>query len=128
MTAGWWRWIWVMGLLPGAALPGAASADEAHSLNPHPELVRTYYDYGVVVYCRLVDMPVHNGYALLRNDQMARGNIAREGDRRAWVDANLAVDLEYLNRGLAGQKNWCLKEGAEAAARFTTYFRTRRLP
>ena len=68
MATGRWRWIWVIGLLPGNAV-----AEEVTPLNPHPELMRTYYDYGVVEYCGLVNMPVHNGYALLRNDQLARG-------------------------------------------------------
>ena len=37
-----------------ALLPGTVLAEEAH---PHPELVRTYYDYGVAEYCGLVDAP-----------------------------------------------------------------------
>ncbi len=123
MATGRWRWIWVIGLLPGNAV-----AEEVTPLNPHPELMRTYYDYGVVEYCGLVNMPVHNGYALLRNDQLARGNVRREEDRRARIDAITAVEYEYQDRGLSGQKAWCGTEGAEAVARFTAYFRTRHLP
>lgn len=109
-------------------LPVAAWSEEAPSPPPPPELVQTYYDYGVVEYCGLVDMPVHNGYALLRNDQMARGKVGRAADRQARIDADMAVDYEYQDRGLSGQKAWCRTEGAVAAERFTLYFRTRRLP
>lgn len=123
MAIGWRHMIWAAGLMPAIAW-----AEEVPLPNPHPELVRTYYDYGVVEYCRLVDMPSHNGFALLRSDQIARGKIGREADRQARIDANMAVDLEYQNRGLGGQKNWCKKEGILALERFTQYFRTRQLP
>ena len=125
MAFGLRAWIYVLALI---VTQRTASAEELAPSNPHPELVRTYYDYGVAEYCGLVDMPVHNGYALLRNDQLARGKIAREADRRARLDAYLAVDLEYLDRGLSGHKTWCRTEGAMAVDRFTHYFQTRKLP
>lgn len=118
-------WRWQVLALMGVLVPGGADADEVH---PHPDLVRTYYDYGVVEYCGLVDMPVHNGFALLRNDQMARGNIRREDDRLARIAAITAVEYEYQDRGLSGNKSWCRTEGAAAVERFTVYFRTRHLP
>jgi hypothetical protein len=120
--------VWAVGLLPGAALAEEAQAEEIGAPNPYPDLVRTYYDYGVVEYCGLVDMPSHNGYALLRNDQIARGKVGRDADRRARIDADMAVDYEYQDRGMSGQKAWCKTEGASAYARFIAYFRTRRLP
>ena len=123
MAIRWRHMVWLVSLLPAVAM-----AEEVPAPNPHPELVRTYYDYGVVEYCGLVDMPSHNGYALLRNDQIARGKIGREADQRARIDADMAVDFEYQDRGLSGQKNWCKTEGASAVERFTQYFRTRRLP
>lgn len=123
MAVRWRCWVWAICLLPGETL-----AEEARAPNPYPELVQTYYDYGVVEYCGLVDMPSHNGYALLRGDQIARGKIGREADQRARIDASMAVDYEYQDRGLSGQKNWCGTEGALAVARFTQYFRTRHLP
>jgi hypothetical protein len=115
-------------VLTVAVLAGAALAEASPAPSQHPELRRTYYDYGVAEYCSLVDMPVHNGFALLRNDQMAQGNVTRAEDRRARIDAYMTVDLEYQDRGLSGQKNWCRTEGAEAVRRFTVYFRTRHLP
>ena len=109
-------------------VPALAWADPSLPPSPHPELLRTYYDYGVTEYCGLVDMPVHNGFALLRLDQLARGNIAAAADRRARLEALKAVDFEYQDRGLSGQKGWCRSEGADAVRRFTVYFRTRHLP
>lgn len=122
------RHLGTIGVLALLAAPLAAPAEEAVPTDQHPELVRIYYDYGVAEYCGLVDAPVHNGYILLRNDQVARGKIGADADRRAWIDAYKAVDLEYLDRGLSGQKNWCRTEGVAAVERFTTYFRTRKLP
>jgi hypothetical protein len=117
-------WIAVFaGLVAGPAL-----ADPTLPASLHPDLLRTYYDYGVSEYCGLVDMPVHNGFALLRLDQLARGNIAQEADRQVRFEALKAVDYEYLDRGLSGQKIWCRTEGADAVRRFTVYFQTRRLP
>lgn len=112
----------------GCLLPAWALAEPILPPGPYPDLLRTYYDYGVTEYCGLVDMPVHNGFALLRLDQLARGNIAPAADRRARLDALKAVDFEYLDRGLSGQKVWCRTEGADAVQRFTVYFRTRHLP
>jgi hypothetical protein len=116
---------WRIVALACALLPGTVLAEEAH---PHPELVRTYYDYGVAEYCGLVDAPVHNGYALLRNDQLARGKIGKEDDRQARIAAITAVDYAYQDHGLSGNKTWCRTEGAAAVERFTVYFRTRHLP
>jgi hypothetical protein len=124
MAAWWLQGIAVVAL---ALLTEPALAEEAPP-HPHPELLRTYYDYGVVEYCGLVDMPVHNGYALLRNDQLARGNIQGADDRRTRIDAMRAVEYEYQDRGLSGNKSWCRTEGAAAVERFTVYFRTRHLP
>jgi hypothetical protein len=103
-------------------------AQEPMAPRSHPELMRTYYDYGVAEYCGMVDAPVHNGYVLLRHDQMARAKIGPEADRRVRIAADMAVDLEYLDRGLSGQKKWCRTEGADAVHRFTVYFQTRKLP
>ena len=108
--------------------PALAWGDPSLPPSPHPELLRTYYDYGVAEYCGLVDMPAHNGFALLRLDQLARGNIAPLADRRARVDAAKAVEYEYQDHGLSGNKTWCRTEGADAVRRFTVYFRTRHLP
>jgi hypothetical protein len=108
--------------------PALSLADPLLPASAHPDLLRTYYDYGVTEYCGLVDMPVHNGFALLRLDQLARGNVAPEADRQLRFEALKAVDFEYLDRGLSGQKTWCRTEGADAVRRFTVYFQTRRLP
>lgn len=115
-------------MLAIALCAGPAAAEEAALPVLHPELVRTYYDFAVAEYCRLVDASVYSGALLLHQDQLARGKISRAADRRAWIDATVAADLEYQNRGLGGQRNWCRNEGADAARRFTTYFRNRSLP
>lgn len=122
-------WIILGGMTCLLALAaGAALAEELQTPSQHPELRRTYYDYGVAEYCSLVDAPVHNGFVLLRHDQLARGRIGAEVDRLVRIDADKAVEFEYFDRGLSGQKNWCRTEGATAVERFTVYFRTRKLP
>jgi len=90
--------------------------------------MRTYYDYGVVEYCGLVDLPTHNGFALLRADQLARFRVGMEGDQRIRIDAAKLVEYEFQDHGLSGTKTWCRTEGRDAVERFTTYFRLRRLP
>lgn len=95
---------------------------------PYPELMRTYYDYGVAEYCGLVDLPTHNGFALLRADQLARLRVGVESDRRTRIDAAKLVEYEFQDHGLSGTKTWCRTEGRDAVERFTTYFRLRRLP
>jgi hypothetical protein len=122
------RWIMTVPALALLSVAGAAQADGPPTDGPHPELVRIYYDYGVAEYCGLVDMPVHNGFALLRSDHLARRKVGREADRRARIDADKAVYFEYEDHGLSGQKAWCRTDGAAAVARFTQYFRTRHLP
>ncbi|WP_374654852.1 hypothetical protein [Dongia sp.] len=117
-----------LAVLAAILVPALARADPTLPASPDPDLLRTYYDYGVTEYCGLVDMPVHNGFALLRLDQLARGNVAPSADRHARLEALKAVDDEYLDRGLSGQKGWCRTEGADAVRRFITYFRTRHLP
>ncbi|MDY0872893.1 hypothetical protein [Dongia rigui] len=108
-------------------LPGDGAADELPA-SRYPDLMRTYYDYGVAEYCGLVDMPVHNGFALLRGDQLARLRVGREDDRRTRIEAAKAVEYEYQDHGLSGNKTWCRTDGLGAVDRFTTYFRLRRLP
>ncbi|WP_374384685.1 hypothetical protein [Dongia sp.] len=109
-----------------AALP--AWAEPTLPASPHPDLLRTYYDYGVAEYCGLVDAPVHNGFALLRLDQLARGHVGPTDEKAVRIMALRAVDDEYQDRGLSGQKTWCRTEGGDAVRRFTAYFRNRQLP
>ncbi|MBI2256572.1 MAG: hypothetical protein HYU58_18260 [Proteobacteria bacterium] len=109
-------------------VPGALRAQTEMPPGPYPELMRTYYDYGVVEYCGLVDLATHNGFALLRADQLARLRVGMEGDRRTRIDAAKLVEYEFQDHGLSGTKAWCRTEGRDAVERFTTYFRLRRLP
>lgn len=95
---------------------------------PYRELMRTYYDYGVAEYCGLVDAPTHNGFILLRGDQLARLHVGAVQDRRTRIDAATLVEYEFQDHGLSGTKTWCRTEGRIAVERFTTYFRLRRLP
>lgn len=113
--------------LVASVMMGRAGADDLPA-SRYPDLMRTYYDYGVAEYCGLVDMPVHNGFALLRADQLGRLRVGREDDRRVRIDAAKAVEYEYQDHGLSGNKTWCRTDGQQAVARFTTYFRERRLP
>lgn len=91
-------------------------------------LQQVHYDFAVADYCGLVDQPVAIGYFLLHHDLLARGNVSPDANRAARLAAITAADLEYFDRGLSGQKNWCRTEGATAVARFTSYFQRRQLP
>ena len=122
------RFFWLWAQMAVAVLAPPALAEPDLPMSPHPELLRTYYDYGVAEYCGLVDPSVHNGFALLRLDQLARGHIGPAAEKSIRIKALMAVDDEYQDRGLSGQKTWCRTEGGEAVRRFTAYFRTRQLP
>jgi hypothetical protein len=105
---------------------GAGAAAEVQAAST--DLEQAYYDFAVADYCGFIDRPVAIGHFLLVHDIMARGNISPDENRAARLAAITAVDLEYFDRGLSGQKTWCRTEGATAAARFTTYFQRRGLP
>ncbi|TDQ81063.1 hypothetical protein A8950_2933 [Dongia mobilis] len=109
----------------GMVRAGMARADD---LAPAEILSRAYYDLAVAQYCGLADRPVLMGYVLLRHDLLARGNIRPAETFELARKADLAADLEYFDRGLSGQRNWCATEGAEAVDRFVSYFRYRHLP
>ncbi len=111
--------IWA-GLGAGALAAGADPAGIG--------LQQVHYDIAVADYCGLIDQPVAIGYFLLHHDLLARGNVAPEDDQAARLAAIAAADLEYFDRGLSGQKNWCRTEGAAAVGRFTSYFQRRQLP
>jgi len=112
------------------AILAAGPAPVAGAVEPAAEaaLVQTYYDFAVAEYCGLVTQPVYIGFFLLRHDQLARGKFGAGDNNEARRVADLAADLEYFDRGLSGQKNWCRTEGAVAVARFTSYFQRRELP
>lgn len=110
----------MIGILPAPALAELPASES-------PVLMRAYYAYGIAEYCGQVSMPVHNGFVLLRFDQLARDNLSPEADRFIRIEARKAVDLEFLNRGLGGQRNWCRTEGRAGVRRFVHYFRERKL-
>lgn len=117
-------------LLLSVLAPDGAQAQALTQMPPGPyqDLMRTYYDYGVAEYCGLVDAPTHNGFVLLRGDQLARLRVGAAQDRRTRIDAATLVEYEFQDHGLSGTKTWCRTEGRTAVERFTTYFRLRRLP
>jgi glutathione S-transferase len=126
------KWIQVgkraAALVVGMAFLAPAGMARADDLAPADILSQAYYDLAVAQYCGAADGPVMMGFFLLRHDLLARGNIRPAETFDLARRADLAADLEYFDRGLSGQRNWCATEGAVAVARFVSYFRYRHLP
>jgi len=113
-------------LAVGALAPGIAGADEdpyGRARADHPDLFRVYYDEGVMEYCGLQTRNSMGGFFLQR-DQLLESRPMSAADHRAVrIAASIAVDLEFDNRGLGGQRNWCRTAGLDAYGRFiATYW------
>ena len=82
------------------------------------DLKATYYDYGVAVYCSLVDARVAAGFERERQRIIARDGLDEAEIRVARMHGWTEVELEWDNRGLGGFRGWCKTEGKAAVERF----------
>jgi hypothetical protein len=89
----------------------------------HPDLFKAYYDEGVLEYCGLVTRESMGGFYLRRDDLLTARPLSDDEYRNVRIAAGIAVDLEYEDRGLSGQRNWCTTEGIEAYNRFVLRYR-----
>jgi hypothetical protein len=108
---------------------GAACAqDPPEKGQPFPELYRMYYDGGLLEYCNLITPLAGKGFRAMRADLLARDHPTEEEHRRTRIAAATAIDIEYLDHGLGGQRLWCKTEGRAAFDRFEAYGRDGKLP
>ena len=107
-------WTWTAALL--ACLSAAAASGEG--AEGRRGLFQLYYDAGVLEYCGGVTAAVYEGFHRRRDALLARHGIGEAEDRDIRIRATTAADLEYLDRGIGGQRHWCATEGREAVRRF----------
>lgn len=106
-----------MAVLFLSAAPALAPA-LAEESERQRDLFQLYYDAGVLEYCGGVTDSVYKGFHRRRNALLARHGIDEAEDRRVRIRAYTAADLEYLDRGIGGQRHWCRTEGEDAVRRF----------
>jgi len=99
--------------------PGLVRADEYDDTrDEHPALFQAYYDEGLLEYCGLLTQQSAGGFRLKRDDLLARDPMTEEQHRRVRVAAGIAIDYQYDNHGLGGQRLWCSTAGRDAYNRF----------
>jgi hypothetical protein len=125
---GTWRGLPALAL--AALLTGGTGASAAAQQDPyalarlrHPRLFEVYYDHGLLEYCGLLTREARGGFVLRRDDLLLAQPLSADEYRNVRVAAGIAVDMEYDNRGLGGQRLWCRTEGIDAYNRFVTRYR-----
>lgn len=86
-----------------------------------PDLYKMYYDGGLLEYCNLISPLAGKGFREMRSDLLARDKPTEEEHRHTRIAAATAVDNEYLDHGLSGQRIWCRTDGQAAFQRFEAY-------
>jgi hypothetical protein len=95
---------------------GADEYDDAR--DQHRALFQAYYDEGLLEYCGMLTREAVGGFLLRRDDLLAQQPLTEEQHRRVRVAAGIAIDYQYDNHGLGGQRLWCKTAGQEAYNRF----------
>lgn len=106
----------VLSILKPSHPARADEYDEAR--DQHPALFQAYYDEGLLEYCGLLTRQAAGGFRLRRDDLLAKEPISAEQHRRVRVAAGIAIDYQYDNHGLGGQRLWCGTAGRAAYNRF----------
>jgi len=106
----------VLSILKPSLPAGADEYDEAQA--QHPALFQAYYDEGLLEYCGLLTRESVGGFLLRRDDLLAEAPLTQEQHRRVRVAAGIAIDYQYDNHGLGGQRLWCKTAGRDAYNRF----------
>ncbi len=95
---------------------------------PPGSYARAHYDLRLVENCGLLTAEVERGFELARDERLRREALNEAGARSARIEANVAFDLEWQNRGLGGSRPWCRQDGKEAALAFFGRFIDERYP
>ncbi len=114
---------WLFALL--FCYSGLARADEPYDTarQDHPDLFQAYYDEGLLEYCGLLTEEAARGFVLRRNDLLAREPLTEDQHRNVRIAAGIAIDYQYDNHGLGGQRLWCQTAGRDAYDRFVARYR-----
>src|SRR5581483_4925374 len=120
--------IWVT-LVAGVSFSAvrATAGEDQYTLAraAHPELFQAYYDEGLMEYCGLLSRESALGFVLRRDDLLAAAPLTEAEHRDVRIAASIAIDFEYQDHGLSGQRLWCKTAGLDAYNRFVARFRAR---
>lgn len=105
-----------------AALQLAQAAAEEPAAPPPDSYARAFYDVALVQNCGLLTAEVERGFELASAERLASEGLDGAAARTARIQAGVAFDLEYQNRGLGGSRAWCRQDGKEAALAFFARF------
>ena len=105
-----------------AALPLAAASAGEPVKAPPGSYARAYYDIYLVETCGLMTAEVLRGFEFARAERLAAEGLDEAAARTARIDAGIAFDLEFQNRGLGGNRPWCRQNGKAAALAFFERF------
>jgi len=104
-----------------SAVARAADPYEA-ARRDYPDLFQAYYDEGLLEYCGLLTEEAARGFLLRRDDLLARQPLTESQHRNVRIAAGIAIDYQYDNHGLGGQKLWCRTAGRDAYNRFAARY------
>jgi hypothetical protein len=100
---------------------GADQYDDARLA--HPDLFQAYYDEGLLEYCGLLSRESIGGFRLRRDELLAGTRLSEAEHRKVRIAAGIAIDYQYQNHGLSGQRLWCKTEGRDAYDHFVARYR-----
>jgi hypothetical protein len=100
---------------------GADQYDDARQA--HPELFQAYYDEGLLEYCGLLSGESAAGFRLRRDELLTAMPLSEAEHRKVRIAAGIAIDYQYQNHGLSGQRLWCKTEGRDAYDHFVARYR-----
>jgi hypothetical protein len=113
--------------LGGIATGTAAYAGQPENAPPG-SYARAHYDAYLVENCGLLTVEVRRGFELQRDERRRAERLDDEAARAARINAGVAFDLEWQNRGLGGSRPWCRQDGKAAALAFFARFIDERYP
>ena len=100
----------------------ALAAAEEPAAPPPDSYARAFYDVALVQNCGLLTAEVERGFELASAERRATEGLDDAAARAARIQAGVAFDLEYQNRGLGGSRPWCRQDGKAAALAFFARF------
>ena len=121
MRSRWWRTrIWLAGAAAAGHLSAALAGEPVKA--PPGSYARAHYDIYLVETCGLLTAEVLRGFELARDERLSAEGLDAAAARTARIDAGVAFDLEFQNRGLGGNRPWCRQNGKAAALAFFERF------
>lgn len=104
---------------------GSAQAADPYAAarRDYPDLYQAYYDEVLIEYCGLQTAESMGGFALRRDELLAKTPLDADQHRTVRIAARIKVDYDYQDHGLSGTRQWCRTTGHAAYDRFVARYR-----